>query len=86
MQISHDHEFITLSISPSKLSQLCALPQAKRVKVQLKFYENFIDDPIVEALVAEDARNLLNEGYTEMWANRFAQARIKFEESFVFLL
>lgn len=53
--------------------------------MQLKFYENFIDDPVVEALVAEDARNLLNEGYTDMWANKFVQARIKFEESFVFL-
>jgi hypothetical protein len=51
--------------------------------VQLKFYENFIDDPVIEALVAEDASNLMKEGYTEMHAKRFSQARIKFEESFV---
>jgi len=37
------------------------------VKVQLKFNENFVDDPVIEALVGEDAKNLLDEGYKDMW-------------------
>jgi hypothetical protein len=54
------------------------------VKVQLKFSENFVDDPVIEALVGEDAKNLLEEGYKVMWEGKFSQARIRFEESFVY--
>lgn len=70
-------------MSSSKLSQLCALSHAQRVRVQLKFTENFVDDPVIEALVAEDAKNLMDEGYKEMWENKFSQARMRFEEAFV---
>jgi hypothetical protein len=58
---------VAFSISSSKISQLCHLRDAHRVKVQLKFNENFIDDPVIEALVGEDAKNLLDEGYKDMW-------------------
>jgi|694.fasta_scaffold64967_2 hypothetical protein len=83
MQISHYREYVALSISSSKLSQLCHLRQAQRVKVQLKFNENFVDDPVIEALVAEDAKNLLDDGCKDMWEGRFNIARNKFEECFV---
>lgn len=46
--------------------------------MQLKFYENFIDDPVIVALVGADAKHLLDEGYVEMNEGRLIQARIKF--------
>lgn len=59
MQISHTREFVVISFSPSPLSQICSLPQSQIARVHLRFSENFVDDPIIEAIVAEDVRHLL---------------------------
>lgn len=40
--------------------------------MKLKFSENFVDDPVIKALVGEDAKNLLDEGYKVMWEGRFS--------------
>lgn len=53
--------------------------------MQLRFTENFVDDPMIEQIVGEEARHLLIEGHKLREKGKFSEARIKYEESFVLM-